>query len=149
MYIHKPGILLLYSHLRSIRTPILPQNQQYCRYIHSNTHYYVTATAALRNKINKSIVFVIVAKSHFTSINSFAYRRSASRRTTRKACDGGCREQDTKKGPSDCSEGPRGWRRPTLPLLRSTIGAGGLNVPVRNGKGWSPAAIATVIMPIN
>ncbi len=34
-------------------------------------------------------------------------------------------------------------RRPTLPLLRSTIGAAGLNFSVRNGKRWDPCAIAT------
>ena len=36
------------------------------------------------------------------------------------------------------------WRLPTLPLLRSTIGAGGLNFSVRNGKRWNPAAITTL-----
>ena len=35
------------------------------------------------------------------------------------------------------------WRRPTLPLMRSTIGAAGLNFSVRNGKRWNPDAIAT------
>ena len=30
------------------------------------------------------------------------------------------------------------WRRPTLPLLRSTIGASGLNFSVRYGKRWTP-----------
>ncbi len=35
------------------------------------------------------------------------------------------------------------WQRPTLPLLRSTIGADGLNFSVRNGKRWCPVAIAT------
>ena len=29
------------------------------------------------------------------------------------------------------------------PTIRSTIGAGGLNFSVRNGKRWNPAAIAT------
>ena len=29
-------------------------------------------------------------------------------------------------------------RRPTLPLMRSTIGADGLNFSVRNGKRWEP-----------
>ena len=29
------------------------------------------------------------------------------------------------------------------PTIRSTIGAGGLNFSVRNGKRWDPAAIAT------
>ena len=39
----------------------------------------------------------------------------------------------------------RGWQRPTLPLRcqSSTIGAGGLNVRVRDGSGWTPAARAT------
>nr|DAU20790.1 MAG TPA: hypothetical protein [Caudoviricetes sp.] len=35
------------------------------------------------------------------------------------------------------------WQRPTLPLLRSTIGATRLNFSVRNGKRWSPCAITT------
>ena len=34
-------------------------------------------------------------------------------------------------------------RRPTLPLLRSTIGVTGLNFSVRNGKRWNPGAVAT------
>ena len=35
------------------------------------------------------------------------------------------------------------WRLPTLPRgVRSTIGAGGLNFSVRDGKRWNPAAIA-------
>src|SRR5690554_5659144 len=34
-------------------------------------------------------------------------------------------------------------RRPTLPLLRSTIGAAGLNFSVRNGKRWDPCAVTT------
>ena len=35
------------------------------------------------------------------------------------------------------------WRLPTLPRkVRSTIGAGGLNFSVRDGKRWGPAAIA-------
>ncbi len=29
-------------------------------------------------------------------------------------------------------------RLPTLPPIGSTIGADGLNFPVRNGKGWAP-----------
>ena len=33
-----------------------------------------------------------------------------------------------------------------LSRFRSTIGAGGLNVPVRNGKGWGPAAMVTVCL---
>ena len=37
------------------------------------------------------------------------------------------------------------WRRPTLPLLRSTIGATRLNFSVRNGKRWNPCAITTLI----
>ena len=37
------------------------------------------------------------------------------------------------------------WRRPTLPHLRSTIGATRLNFSVRNGKRWSPCAITTLI----
>ena len=32
-----------------------------------------------------------------------------------------------------------------LSHLRSTIGAGGLNFSVRNGKRWNPATIATSI----
>ena len=32
-------------------------------------------------------------------------------------------------------------RRPTLPLVRSTIGADGLNFSVRNGKRWNPDAM--------
>ena len=37
------------------------------------------------------------------------------------------------------------WQRPTLPqgLPSSTIGAGGLNFSVRNGKRCFPSAIAT------
>ena len=35
------------------------------------------------------------------------------------------------------------WRRPTLPLLRSTIGADRLNFSVRYGKRWNPVAITT------
>ena len=34
-------------------------------------------------------------------------------------------------------------RLPTLPRVCSTIGAGGLNFSVRNGKRWNPATIAT------
>ena len=34
-------------------------------------------------------------------------------------------------------------RRPTLPPCGSTIGAAGLNCPVRDGKGWDPRAVAT------
>ncbi len=30
------------------------------------------------------------------------------------------------------------WQRPTLPLLRSTIGVTGFNFSVRNGKRWIP-----------
>ena len=37
-------------------------------------------------------------------------------------------------------------RRPTLPLLRSTIGVTGLNFSVRNGKRWNPGAVATWIV---
>lgn len=37
------------------------------------------------------------------------------------------------------------WRRPTLPLLRSTIGATRLNFSVRNRKRWNPCAITTLI----
>ena len=33
----------------------------------------------------------------------------------------------------------KSWRRPTLPADASTIGAEGLNFPVRNGKGWAPS----------
>ena len=33
-----------------------------------------------------------------------------------------------------------------LSRFRSTIGAGGLNVPVRDGKGWGPAAMVTVLL---
>ena len=40
------------------------------------------------------------------------------------------------------------WRQPTLPLVCSTIGAGGLNFSVRNGKRWDPAAIAARISSI-
>ena len=36
-------------------------------------------------------------------------------------------------------------RLPTLPRVCSTIGAGGLNCSVRNGKRWNPATIATLI----
>lgn len=36
-------------------------------------------------------------------------------------------------------------RRPTLPLLRSTIGATRLNFSVRDGKRWDPCAITTLI----
>ena len=52
-----------------------------------------------------------------------------------------------KKSPA--GQGPRGagWRRPTLPpIAGSTIGAGGLNCSVRDGKRWGPAAVAA--MPI-
>ena len=44
-----------------------------------------------------------------------------------------------KKSPA--GQGPRGagWRRPTLPpIAGSTIGAGGLNCSVRDGKRWAP-----------
>src|SRR5215216_5487478 len=43
-------------------------------------------------------------------------------------------------------EGNKNGRRPTLPrsLPRSTIGAGGLNFSVRNGKRCIPAAIVTL-----
>ena len=34
-----------------------------------------------------------------------------------------------------------------LSRFRSTIGADGLNVPVRDGKGWGPVAIVTVCFP--
>ena len=34
-------------------------------------------------------------------------------------------------------------RRPTLPPIGSTIGAGGLNFRVRNGNGWNPSAMIT------
>ena len=39
------------------------------------------------------------------------------------------------------------WKRrlPTLPRVCSTIGAGGLNFSVRNGKRWNPATITTLI----
>ena len=37
------------------------------------------------------------------------------------------------------------WQCPTLPLLRSTIGATRLNFSVRNGKRWIPCAIITMI----
>ena len=45
---------------------------------------------------------------------------------------------------------PRGFlkkrrRLPTLPRVCSTIGAGGLNFSVRNGKRWNPAAIAALV----
>ena len=41
------------------------------------------------------------------------------------------------------SRGSFKWRLPTLPRCwRSTIGAGGLNFSVRDGKRWGPAAIA-------
>ena len=51
-------------------------------------------------------------------------------------------------------EGPRRYsrRRPTLPhgLPCSTIGAGGLNFSVRNGKRCFPSAIATgMLVPAN
>ena len=36
-----------------------------------------------------------------------------------------------------------------LSHLRSTIGVGGLNFSVRNGKRWDPAAIATWILPVS
>ena len=36
-------------------------------------------------------------------------------------------------------------RLPTLPRVCSTIGAGGLNCSVRNGKRWDPATIATLM----
>jgi hypothetical protein len=36
------------------------------------------------------------------------------------------------------------WQRPTLPLLRSTIGVTRLNFSVRNGKRWPPCTIATL-----
>ena len=36
-------------------------------------------------------------------------------------------------------------RLPTLPRVCSTIGAGGLNFSVRNGKRWNPATVATLI----
>ena len=47
----------------------------------------------------------------------------------------------------DCSQRlPEKRRRlPTLPRVCSTIGAGGLNFSVRNGKRWNPATIATLV----
>jgi hypothetical protein len=33
-----------------------------------------------------------------------------------------------------------------LSRFRSTIGSGGLNVPVRDGKGWVPADMVTVLL---
>ena len=51
----------------------------------------------------------------------------------------------TKKSPA--GQGPRGagWQRPTLPpVAGSTIGAGGLNCSVRDGKRWGPAAVAAM-----
>ena len=41
------------------------------------------------------------------------------------------------------------WRRPTLPLLRSTIGADRLNFSVRYGKRWNPVAITTWMSELN
>ena len=35
-----------------------------------------------------------------------------------------------------------------LSRFRSTIGANGLNVPVRDGKGWSPVAKITVLISL-
>ncbi len=53
-----------------------------------------------------------------------------------------CIKKAFKKTP----EGLKKRRRlPTLPLLRSTIGAIGLNFSVRNGKRWIPDAITTLI----
>jgi hypothetical protein len=52
------------------------------------------------------------------------------------------------KAPEARCEAPskKNGRRPTLPrsLPRSTIGAGGLNFSVRNGKRCIPAAIVTL-----
>ena len=39
----------------------------------------------------------------------------------------------------------RKWQRPTLPLLRSTIGVTRLNFSVRNWKRWNPRAITTLV----
>ena len=52
----------------------------------------------------------------------------------------------TKKCPPDCSKGHsvKGGGD-LLSRLRSTIGAGGLNFSVRNGKRWNPAAIAALV----
>ena len=36
-------------------------------------------------------------------------------------------------------------RLPTLPRVCSTIGAGGLNFSVRDGKRWNPATVTTLI----
>ena len=48
--------------------------------------------------------------------------------------------------PTYCQVRKKNGRRPTLPrsLPRSTIGAGGLNFSVRNGKRCIPAAIVTL-----
>ena len=55
---------------------------------------------------------------------------------------GGAPRAGTKKGVN-----PKGLTPKTAatysPTIRSTIGAGGLNFSVRNGKRWDPAAIAT------
>ena len=44
-----------------------------------------------------------------------------------------------KRVPHIAAEDSRRRRRPTLPPSGSTIGADGLNFPVRNGKGWTPS----------
>ena len=50
-----------------------------------------------------------------------------------------------KKSPGVQGTRGAGWRRPTLPpVAGSTIGAGGLNCSVRDGKRWSPAAVAAM-----
>ena len=55
------------------------------------------------------------------------------------------REFETKALPSIKTTGlKKRWRRPTLPLLRSTIGVTRLNFSVRNGKRWNPRAITTL-----
>ena len=51
----------------------------------------------------------------------------------------------TKKGETALSRSPPGRRLPTLPEQTSTIGAGGLNFSVRDGKRWIPRAMAALV----
>ena len=69
-------------------------------------------------------------------------RRSA-RIGTRHALTGA----EKKKGPRRNHRGPQVRQLPTLPPFGSTIGVGGFNFSVRNGKRWGTAAIAAGMFP--
>ena len=82
-------------------------------------------------------------KTHSTSKQDTQYIE-ARHTVHRGKIISGARE-DTKKGASGIAS--RGSSRKNggylLSHLRSTIGAGGLNFSVRNGKRWNPGAITT------